>query len=119
MAVTVILLLTYFIKLFALIPSSPDKGNIIPHILAIKFGALALFPSFAEYINYCSGFMTADFPWLNSLFGEKLGNSMEIIPNPYAMYFTNLSVVSTYLLAIIAILGIWITLLLLSFLAQS
>jgi hypothetical protein len=37
----------------------------ISHVLLLKTAALAVFPSYAELIDYCSGFMIADMPWLN------------------------------------------------------
>ena len=65
-AVTILMLVIYFVKATVTVPSSLDKGNLIPHILALKCPALILYPMSAEYINFCYGFMTADLPWINS-----------------------------------------------------
>lgn len=39
------------------------------HVFALKVVSIVLYPTFAEYINYCYGFMTADMPWLNAFIG--------------------------------------------------
>lgn len=69
------------------------------HILALKCGALALYPTYFEYIDYCYGFMIADFPWLNGTFSSLIANSSDVIPAPYTIYYVSLSLASTYLLA--------------------
>lgn len=107
--VTLMLFIGFSIKLCCIVPRSSDRGAIIPHILAIKCGGLVLYPTYAEYINYCYGFMAADFPWLNPLMGTNYGSSAEIIPSPYTLYYVNLSLISTYFLAIIIITLIWFT----------
>lgn len=52
--------------------------------------------------------MTADLPWFNLALGAKFGNPLDVLPQPYAMYYVNLSLISTYLVAIIAIILIWV-----------
>jgi hypothetical protein len=69
MIVTLILLVGYTTKLCFYLPTSKERGSIIPHIFSIKCAALALYPTYAEYVSYCYGFMTADLPWLNTTFG--------------------------------------------------
>lgn len=107
LVITILLFIGYSVKLCCVIPRSQDRGRIIPHIFAMRCGALALYPSYAEYINYCYGFMTSDLPWLNSQFGEKMANDSDVLPNPYTMYYTNLSMISTYFLALIIIATVW------------
>lgn len=51
--------------------------------------------------------MTADLPWSNSFFGSKLGNINDVTPDSFKMYYTNLSLVSTYFIALIIILVVW------------
>lgn len=80
LAITLVLLIGYTVKLCCLSPRSRDRGSIIPHIFALRCGALALYPTYAEYVNFCYGFMTADLPWLNSYFGSKLANANDVIP---------------------------------------
>lgn len=65
MVVTVVVLIKYSVKACYTVPNSLNLGHIIPHIFALKAGALILYPTYIEYINYCTGFMTADLPWLN------------------------------------------------------
>ena len=60
-----ILFIKYSVKALVTVPESLNPGNIIPHVLAFKVGALLLFPTYLEYVQYCLGFMTADFPWAN------------------------------------------------------
>lgn len=119
LVITILLFLVYTIKLCCVLPKSQDRGNIIPHIFAMRCGALALYPSYAEYINYCYGFMTSDLPWLNAQFGQKMGNDSDIVPNAYTMFYTNLSMVSTYFLALIAIAVLWFGVALFSYLSES
>lgn len=45
--------------------------------------------------------MTADLPWFNSKLGNLTGRSYDEIPGPHAMYYINLSLFSTFLLALI------------------
>ena len=63
LVITVVLLLGYCIKICCFMTRTDDRGSIIPHIFSLKCGALALYPTYAEYVNYCYGFMTADLPW--------------------------------------------------------
>ena len=69
--------------------------------MAFKCGSLAIYPTFPQYINYCSGFALADLPWLNNIFGSALSNLSEYTPNPYLMQYQTLNLPSTYLLALI------------------
>ena len=101
----VVLFIKYSIKALATVPESLNPGNIIPHVLAFKIGALLLFPTFMEYIQYCSGFMYADFPFLNAFFGSKLSDARDESPEPYAFFYTNMNLASMHLLACIAILA--------------
>jgi hypothetical protein len=78
--ITGILFFKYLLKALATVPKSPNIGNIIPHILAFKVGALLLYPTYIEYINYCTGFMYADFPWLNKFFGSNLSDGRDYSP---------------------------------------
>lgn len=105
--ITILLLIGYSIKLCCLLPATKDRGSIIPHIFAVKCCALAVYPTYGEYINFCYGFMTADLPWFNSSLGGKMGNINDITPDPLKMCYTNLSIVSTYFIAVFVILFVW------------
>ena len=94
------------------VQNSLDYGQVIPHILSMKVGALILFPTYIEYIDYSSGFMSADLPYLNDYFGSVLSDSSETIPLPYSVFYTNLNLASQYLLPLcVCVLLIIITLL--------
>jgi hypothetical protein len=99
-----ILFVKYLIKAVVTVPNSPNIGNIIPHILSLKVGALILYPTYLEYINFCYGFMFADFPWLNSYFGSNLGDPRDKLPEPYSFFYINMNFGSTYLLAFFVII---------------
>jgi hypothetical protein len=103
-----ILFLKYLLKAMVTVPVSPNIGNITPHIMAFKVGALLLYPTFIEYIDYCSGFMFADFFWLNRYFGSILADNRERQPASFSVFYTNMNIASMYLLplGILAILGL-------------
>jgi hypothetical protein len=44
--IVLILLIIYLIKALITVPQSPNIGNIIPHIMAFKVGAMLLFPTY-------------------------------------------------------------------------
>ena len=99
-----ILFIGYLIKATCTVPRSQDLGQVTPHILAMKCGALILFPTYVEYFDYCSGFMNADFPWANTAIGEALGNESDNQPFAYAVFFGNMNFASMYLIAFSVIL---------------
>ena len=68
-AIIVCLFVFFLIVGVIIAPERRDKGQIIAHILFLKTAALMIYPSRPELIDYCSGFMVADLPWLNSFFG--------------------------------------------------
>jgi len=51
--------------------------------------------------------MTADLPWLNEVLGSKMANPHDIKPEPYTLYYSNLSLVSTFFLALLLIVFLW------------
>lgn len=80
------------------VQNSLDYGQVIPHILSMKVGALILFPTYVEYIDYASGFMSADLPYLNHYFGSVLSDSSETVPLPYSVFYINMNLASQYIL---------------------
>lgn len=95
--------LIYFVIKLVIRGLSEDRGEIFPHILALKCGALALYPTYFEFIDYCYGFMTLDLPWLNDFFASIISEPSDITPEPYLVYYTNLSLASTFLLATVSL----------------
>jgi len=67
----------YFIKGVVLNPEGVDKGQMISHLLLLKTPALAVFPAYAELIDYCRGFMIGDLPFLYDTFGEVLSDGLD------------------------------------------
>lgn len=93
------LFLAYIIKAIATATESDDKGEIIPHIFAIKCAALTLYPTGGEFINFCYGFMMADLPWLNQIIGDSISEPSDFTYPPYRLYYVNMNFASTYLFA--------------------
>ena len=117
--VTLYILFFYLIKAACVTPFAFDKGQLIAHILFLKTPVLMVYPTYVELINYCSGFMMADFPWLNSIFGPALSEPTDLTPLPYLLFYTSLSFASTYLLAFLMLILIVTVLALVSCLTSS
>ena len=80
----------------------------------MKCAALILYPTYSEFINFCYGFMSADFPWLNAYIAQYLVDISDDTPNPYLLFYLNMNIASTYLIALIVIGFLWFTSFLLS-----
>jgi hypothetical protein len=52
--------------------------------------------------------MLLDFPWLNELFSYYLSVPTDITPAPYQMYYPNMNLASTFLMALAIIFFIYI-----------
>jgi hypothetical protein len=87
-----------------------DTGEIIPHVLLLKIPAMVIYPSLGGYIDYCYGFTYIDLPWLNGFFSSILSNLSDESPAPFKMFYKNLSMASTYLLALSAFLAAFVPL---------
>ena len=98
----------YFLKTCCVMPHSKNRGQIIGHVFALKCGALGLYPSYGEFVSYCYGFMMADLPWFNQQLGEAMGRRDDLLPYPHAMYYTNLSITSTFFLAMVSAGVAWL-----------
>lgn len=106
MVLVVILYIKYSVKALKTVPESHNLGNIIGHILAFKVGALLLYPTFMEYIQFCSGFMLPDFPFVNHELGMALGDARDETPVAYTIFYVNMSLASMYFLACLVILAL-------------
>lgn len=87
--------------------------------MAIRVGALALYPTFPEYINFCYGFMSSDLPWANDFFASFLSKESDVIPQPFEMYYISLSLGSTYILALLTIIVLWSVLAIINFICAD
>lgn len=76
----------------------------------MKVPAMVIYPTLGGYINYCYGFSLIDLPLLNTFFSEKLTNQADISPSSFKMFYTNLNIASTYLLALLVFLAILVPL---------
>ena len=94
----VIIFIKYSIKSPLTAPLSLNMGNIIPHMLTFKVGALLF--DFHGYIQFSSGFMAAYFPWLNFTFGNALSDSRDESPVPYSVFYINMNIAPIYSLAL-------------------
>lgn len=63
--ITSLLVIKYLLKAAWSAPCSPEMGNLIPQVLALKAPAFMIYPTFLEFVYYCAGFMIPDFPWAN------------------------------------------------------
>lgn len=111
MAVAIYLLVFYLVKGVVLDVKGRDKGELIAHILLLKTPVLMLYPTYAELLDYCSGFMLADMPWLNNLFARVLADPRDASPSPYLLFYTSLNIASTYFLPLLFIILCYIVLL--------
>lgn len=85
-----------------------DAGEIIPHVLLMKIPAMVIYPTLGGYISYCYGFTFLDFPWLNNYFSSILSISSDKSPPSFQMFYNNLNLSSTYLLALIVFLALYV-----------
>ena len=61
---------------------------------------MVTYPSLGGFINYCQGFTLLDFPWLNSFSASNLTRLTDTAPSGFLMFYLNLNLASTYLLAL-------------------
>jgi hypothetical protein len=91
----------YVVKLCFTVPKTNDCGDSLTHVFVIKCGALAVYPAYPEYINFCYGWMMMDLPWANDVFSEIFGDASDYAPEPYLMYYSTINICSTCLLAML------------------
>lgn len=75
-------------------------GEIMSHVFALKSISLFHYPITYEFYYFCYGFMIVDLPWFNQEIGAMLGDKADFVPKALAMYFYNLNIASTYVLAL-------------------
>lgn len=63
--ITCLFIIKYILKATCSVPGSAEMGDLIPQVLALKAPAFMIYPTFMEFVYYCSGFMIPDFPWTN------------------------------------------------------
>jgi hypothetical protein len=97
------LFLFFFLKGVVLDSKGHDKGEIMAHLIILRAPALTVYPSYAELIDYCAGFMVADLPWLNDFFSRLVADPTDSSPLPYLLFYRSLSLASTYPLALFVV----------------
>jgi len=73
---------------------------------------------FAEYMDYCYGWMSLDFPWMNEL-TSPLSMTSDLSPNSYLLFYNNLTIASTYLFALAVIISIIIIILIIAYIRSD
>jgi hypothetical protein len=51
--------------------------------------------------------MVLDFPWLNDFFANYMSVLTDVTPSTYFMYYSSMSIASTYLLALIIVFFVY------------
>jgi uncharacterized membrane protein len=77
-------------------------------MLALKTLSLVVFPTYAEYVNFCLGFMVVDLPWLNNLLPSLMTNEFDTTPTGYLFYFTNMNFAAMHFFTFLIFLGLLI-----------
>ena len=85
------------------------------HCLALKTVSLVVFPTYAEYVNFCMGFMVVDLPWLNNLLPEVFANPYDLCPTGYLFFFNNMNLAAMHFFTVL----IFITLLVIAYCCLS
>jgi hypothetical protein len=84
--------------------STGSLGDCVPHVLALKTCALAVYPVYVQVANFCYGLMAADLPWLSELYKSLLCDNTDVSPYGYQLFFDNMNFASMQLTALIACL---------------
>ena len=72
--VLVSLLFMYGLIRIFLLGMPSRNAEMVGHCLALKTISLVVYPTYAEYVSFCLGFMTVDLPWLNNLLPVSFAN---------------------------------------------
>ena len=65
-----------------------------------------VFPTYAEYVNFCLGFMVVDLPWLNDLLPESFANPYDTSPTGYLFFFSNMNLAAMHLFTLLIFLSL-------------
>lgn len=95
---TCLLFCNFLMKALCTVVHSSNHGYIMGHIFALKTVSISLYPTYGEYINYCFGYMTADFPWLNAWIGRELSDTSDYAPLGYRVFYESMGIFSMYAL---------------------
>lgn len=104
LVLTILLGLNFFVRAMCTVTVAQDHGEILGHVFAMKAVAIGLYPMFGEYVDWGFGFMTADWPWAAGRIGTLLGDSSDVTAPGYLLFFTNMSLFSTFALPLLILL---------------
>ena len=76
------------------------------HCLSLKTVSLVVFPTYAEYVNFCLGFMVVDLPWLNGLLPESFANPYDAFPTGYLFFFSNMNLAAMHIFTLLIFLSL-------------
>ena len=65
-----------------------------------------VFPTYAEYVNFCLGFMVVDLLWLNDLLPESFANPYDTSPTGYLFFFSNMNLAAMHLFTLLIFLSL-------------
>lgn len=102
-----LMLVIYFVKAAVSVPQSDDHGELMSHIFLLRCGGIIFSMAYVEYMDYCYGFLSPDFPWLNNL-TASLAASADLSPNSYLLFYPNMTIASSYLCALLLVILIGI-----------
>lgn len=105
LVVTLLMLVIYFVKAAISVPQSDDQGELISHVFLLRCGGVIFSLAYMEYIDYCYGFLSPDLPWLNLLTSD-LAASADLSPNSYLLFYSNMTIASTYLSALCLVVAL-------------
>lgn len=72
--------------------------EIAGHIFSVKTLSMVVYPTYAEYVNFCLGFMTSDLPWLNSKLPSSFFSTSDLKPMGFSFYFVNMNLAAMNLI---------------------
>ena len=72
---------------------------------------MVMYPTLGGYIDFCKGFTFWDIPWANDAISESFSSLTDASPFGFMMFYLNLNLASTYLLALVIFLAISLVLL--------
>lgn len=82
--------------------------ELVGHLLALKTVSLVVYPTYAEYVNFCLGFMVVDLPWLNYYLPDSFANGFDTMPMGYLFFFRNMNMASMHFFTCIIFLTLLI-----------
>jgi disulfide bond formation protein DsbB len=77
-------------------------------LLALKTIPLIIYPTYAEFINFSSGFMVVDMHWLNKLLPTIFSQKIDVSPKGFYFFFTSMNFAGMNLITFSIFIGLLI-----------